>query len=249
MVYIWGTKNVYSKMGHVADFCPICRRLRAFSVRRTGLAKHIYYVTISQGDLVCYERTCLKCKTILAADLNDYECIPEKNEPLPALVNMSNPHMMELLKDRLALEDVMRKAPTSLDDELRFALIHSPFYLLSPMVERRLSKLFFDPELWLAIGASVLILKIVPGLADRYLPAQSDRIYIGSLIFCLLLVFWQLLTQGNRYVRKRIVPVLAKSLEPLRPKVSELNVIVRDMKERKHKLGRKIKVADIQRYL
>ncbi|MFZ6723351.1 hypothetical protein [Undibacterium sp. Ji49W] len=249
MVIVWGKKHVFSKLGYVADFCPICRKPRAFEVRRVGLAGHVYYITVSQGDLIGYERTCLKCKTILNAEPTDYASIPKKNEPLPALVKKSNPHMLEVLKDRLALEERIRKAPESLRDEDRFALIKTPFYLLSPMVERRLAKVTLDLEFCLAVGASIVLFKTVPNLAERYIPQYADKALLVTMAVSLLLVFWQILTSGSRYVRKQIVPVLAISLKPLRPKVSELNVIVREMKAQKHKLGRKIRVADLQHYL
>lgn len=249
MVIVWGKKHVFSKLGYVADFCPICRKPRAFEVKRIGLAGHVYYLTVSQGELVGYERTCLKCKTIMNADLADYASVPKKNEPMPTLVKMSNPHMQEVLKDRLALEERIRKSPESLKDEDRFALIKTSFYLLSPMVERRLAKVTLDLEFWLAVGASIVLFKTLPNLAEKYFPQYADKALLATMVISLLLVFWQVLTSGSRYVRKQIVPVLAISLKPLHPKVSELNVIVRDMKERKHKLGRKIKVADIQRYL
>ncbi|MFZ6757951.1 hypothetical protein ACO0K9_12150 [Undibacterium sp. Ji50W] len=249
MVIVWGKKHVFTKLGYVADFCPLCRKPRAFEIKRIGLAGHVYYITVGKGDLVGYERTCQTCKTILNADLADYACVPKKNEPMPALVKMSNPYMLDVLKDRLALEEIVRKSPETLKDEVRFSLIKSPFYILSPMVERRLAKVTLDLEFWLAVGASIVLFKTLPSLAEKYFPQYADKALLASLIFSLLLVFWQMLTSGSRYVKKQIVPVLAISLKPLRPKVSELNVIVREMKERKHKMGRKIKVADIQRYL
>jgi hypothetical protein len=48
-VIIWGTKRTLNKLGYVADFCPLCRQSRAFSVSRVGKVGHFYYNTVKSA--------------------------------------------------------------------------------------------------------------------------------------------------------------------------------------------------------
>ena len=78
MFIVWGRKLVYRKLGHVADFCPICRKPRPFALQRIGSAGHVYYVSVSQGELVGFERTCLKCHTVYNAEPTHYAKVVPK---------------------------------------------------------------------------------------------------------------------------------------------------------------------------
>ena len=42
MFIVWGTKRTERKQGLVADFCPICREVRAFQLIRVGLASLVH---------------------------------------------------------------------------------------------------------------------------------------------------------------------------------------------------------------
>jgi hypothetical protein len=55
----WGTKAVTRRLGHAADFCPICREIRGFRIARLGKAGHLYGVALGAGELLGHQKTCL----------------------------------------------------------------------------------------------------------------------------------------------------------------------------------------------
>jgi hypothetical protein len=63
------------------------------------------------------------------------------------------------------------------------------------------------------------------------------------------LVIWQLITAGRRYVQRQVAPILGITLKPLQPKESELLAVLAELKQLKHKMASKLKVADVQKYL
>ena len=63
MFVVWGTKIKRKKVGRVADFCPMCRGLSVFELRRVGEASHVYYISFGQGTLLGYDITCETCAT------------------------------------------------------------------------------------------------------------------------------------------------------------------------------------------
>ena len=91
MFIVWGKKTVYRKVGHVADFCPICRQARCFTLKRVGMAGHIYYLSAGQGELVGFERTCASCSTSVAAQPERYIAFAKKPASIEELKQTTFP--------------------------------------------------------------------------------------------------------------------------------------------------------------
>lgn len=141
---IWGRKTVIRDLGFVADFCPVCARVRQYTVQRIGTAGHIYYITVGDGDLVDYHRTCMACKVTLRADPTRYATLAKRPDSTAALIKQTFPDFEEANKDRLALEDAIRANPHALSAQDRQALIMQPFTLLASRVTERFAGLHFD---------------------------------------------------------------------------------------------------------
>ncbi len=137
MIFIWGKKLVYRNLGHVGDFCPMCRVPRAFSVRRVGLAGHIYYITSGEGELVGHERTCKECGIVLNANPATYAGFSKLNLPVNELLALTYPNFAAVMKDRLEVEERVRQGAAFLSPQERAALVQVPSALLSPRVEER----------------------------------------------------------------------------------------------------------------
>src|SRR4249920_611033 len=60
-VVVWGTKIVRKPLGLVADFCPICRCVRAFRMSRVNLTDHLYFVAIGEGQVADFVIECTSC--------------------------------------------------------------------------------------------------------------------------------------------------------------------------------------------
>lgn len=246
MFIVWGRKLVYRKLGHVADFCPICRCARPFQLMRVGSAGHIYYVTAGEGQLVGFERTCQKCATTLPADPDLYATVLKKPVPLTELARQTFPNLAVVLRDRLALESRIRHDLSSLSRDDRRALIKSPFTLLSPKVEKRFASTHLDKEIGLAFAAAIGLIAFGPGLVHKLLPElPTDLTVLAFIGASVLLVLWQLATAGRRFMQRQIIPVLSRSLQPLRPTKEELAAVLAELKTLGHKIGKKLKPADL----
>lgn len=249
MFIVWGKKHVYRKLGYVADFCPICRKPRAFELKRIGLAGHVYYITAGEGELVGHERTCLKCATILNANPANYASVSKKALTITELIKLTFPDIRDVHSDRLELEEKVQKTPALLTAEERDALIKSPFYILSPLVERRFASTHLDMEIGIAIVVAILLMTMGPAIVGKFAPDDMSQAVLVCIGIGASLVIWQLITAGRRYVQRQVAPILGITLKPLQPKESELLVVLAELKQLKHKMASKLKVTDIQKYL
>jgi len=247
MIFIWGKKLVYRQFGYVGDFCPICRVPRQFLVRRVGLAGHVYYISAGEGDLVGHERICQECDTAIDADPATYAAFSKERLPLAQLLPKTYPNFAVALKERLALEEKVRDTPAFLSAQERARLIQLPFVLLSPKVEARLAKTSLDWPSGLTLFGTVFLTPVAIGLTRAAMPASVPEEYsvIAVLLLAAGLVIWQVSGVGRRFVKKRIVPTLAQTLRPLKPTDSELQAVIAELKKHKHKLGSRLRLADL----
>jgi hypothetical protein len=243
MFIVWGKKLVYKKLGYVADFCPICRVPSAFHLRRVGMANHVYYATIGQGELVAYERTCQECRTPIQSDQNYYAPVAKKRAPVADLIRATFPNLTEVLKDRLALEDRVRRSSLSATE--REALLRSPFHLLSQKVEARFAQWHFTWEVGVALVAAIAITFFGPGLLGALTSDEPEMVVLACILLSVGVVIWQIIESGRRWMRKEILPALSKSLRPLRPSESEIGTVIGEMKQAKLKMGSKLKAAEL----
>ena len=141
MFIIWGKKRIERKQGMVADFCPICREVRAFTLIRVGLAGHIYYVSFGQGKLAGFIICCDTCGVVLRAEPTRF-ATAEKDPriELETLIRQTFPRLRETYADRLALEQRIKRTRSALTAEQYKEFLMEPFALLNPVVEQRFAK-------------------------------------------------------------------------------------------------------------
>lgn len=246
MFIVWGKKIVHRTVGHVADFCPICRGQRAFEIRRIGSAGHVYYISFGEGELVGFQRTCADCGTSFNADPQAYAAISNEPLPLAALAARTFPNYADVLRERLELERRVQDSPGLLSPEERRALIAQPFVLLSPMVERRFSSTRIDRNVgWTLLGA-FLLFTFGSGIARAVAPDAQDASVLVLLALAVALVAWQGLGSSRRFMLREIIPPLARALRPLRPRETEMQAVLADLKQLRHKLGSKLVLSDLQ---
>lgn len=245
MFIVWGKKLVYRKLGHVADFCPICRKPRAFVLRRIGSAGHLYYVTVSQGELVGYERTCAQCGTAFNAEPTHYATVAPKPLALPELARQTFPDLEQAWKDRLDLERQLRRDPHALHADDRKALIRSPFLLLSPKVEKRFASTHFDKEVGIAALVALGLMMAGPALVRKVAPDSAELAVLVCMALGVVLVIVQIALAGGRFMRREVLPVLAKCLRPLQPTPGELQAVMAELKTLRHKMATKLTLPEL----
>jgi hypothetical protein len=249
MFIIWGKKRVTRRLGYVADFCPLCRDVRAFEVTRVGLAGHLYYISIGEGELAGYERTCAVCRTALNADPERYAQLGDLLLPPGELQPLTFPKLKEYWAARLAVERELKSVFGKLSPEDRSTLIREPFILLAPKVEQRLSSsLVLDK----VVGISALIafgaLFVIAPLVTRLAPG-SDGIVGFAFIAAIVAVLVQMLLAPGRVMRKEVLPVLAAALRPLKPAPAEIAAVLQEMKKAGRKIGSKVTTVDLMEAL
>lgn len=245
MIFIWGKKHVYRKMGFVFDFCPLCRKGRPFRLDRIGLAGHIYYVSVGSGKLMGYGRTCMVCKTVLNANPDSYREVSKKVLEPAALQRLTFPNFETSYADRLALEQKVMHSPASVPSDVRLELMKEPFVLLSPAVEKRFSSTHIDKQTGLtALGALLLFPTIAEALAGA-MPDFRQEIFIGVVAIGVTAVAIQGSLQSRRFFEKKVFPVLVPALRPLRPTQEEIASILGELKSAKTRLGRKLKLQSL----
>jgi hypothetical protein len=249
MFIVWGKKHVYRKLGYVADFCPICRDTKGFLMRRVGLAGHLYYISVGEGDLVGHERTCETCKTSFHADIGLYAAVSKKAASFNQLQQETYPNLPVVNAARLALEEKVRNTPALLTAAERQGLILAPFTLLSPKVEKQYAETNIDKETGFAIVGMLALLAIGPAIAGEVFPDSTDAAVLTCLAVGVMFVGWQVATSGRRFMRRKIIPVLAQALHPLNPTEAEMRSVLEDMKRLKHRMGVKLKLADLMAQL
>jgi hypothetical protein len=246
---IRGKKKVYRKAGYVADFCRICRSSSTFLLRRVGRAKHVCHIAWSQGDLLGYERTCQTCKTSYKAEQIRYPSISKKKAHLDVLQRETFPDLENALKDRLALEDKVKRSALQLSAGERIKLIREPFVLLSPKVEKYFASAHVDVQGFVSILAAWGLIIGSPILVREFAPEYGQYSLPGSVLFALLLVASQVMTAGSRYMRREIVPLLARALRPVKPDADELASVLKELKQAKQKIASKLNPKDLKKHL
>ncbi|MBW4523079.1 MAG: hypothetical protein KME16_25860 [Scytolyngbya sp. HA4215-MV1] len=248
-VIIWGTKRTVKKLGYVADFCPVCRQARPFSVSRVGKVGHLYYISLGDGELVGYLAECQSCHIHLSANPDLYQTVSKSlSSNLTHLIQETFPNLDQCYRNRLEIEELIQWNPRSLSADTRAALIEEPFYLLSPLVEARFSnETRFDREsglgCLLTIVAFVLVcvLFAVFNQAPEWLAGLSGLVILGGVIYTLV----QLIQSNQRFVDREIVPILVSSLKPLRPTLDELQDCLNKLAILKQRLGRRLKAQKL----
>ncbi len=246
MFIVWGKKTVYRKIGHVADFCSICREPRPFKLRRVGSAGHLYYISVGEGELVGYERSCHECGTTFPAQVTTYATVSKSPAPLEDLLNRTFPKLREFYQQRLVLEEAIRHDPAALSQDQRHSLIRAAFVFLSPQVEQRFAATHIDKEITLSMVTAVALAIFAPLVVKAWMPDAPESSRPIFVIIGLLLVGWQIAVSGRRFMRRHIIPGLAKALDPLSPTEDEIQTVMAELKQHRHKIGRKLRLADLQ---
>ncbi len=237
---IWGKKYVYTRLGYVADFCYLCREVRPFELERIGLAGHIYYVSLTQGELVGHRRRCTTCGTEFDAAAERYARTLKERRPVRELLPQTFPDLARHHAGRFALEKAIRDAFTKLSAADRDALLKEPFKLLAYKAEDRFrnssvlagsSAVFFGSMI--ALGPLVMLLaRAAPDYEGEILAGMVVVAAIGTWIFSVWL--------RGRLLRKDVLPPLASALHPLRPTREELAAVLKDMKALGLKIGKRL---------
>lgn len=249
MIFVWGKKPVYTHAGYVADFCPVCHATRAFAVQRIGMAWHLYYITVSQGELAGYQRTCCDCGTVLPVEVAHYRQLSAEQLPLAQLEQTTNPHLSIRHADALAAAARLREAPLLLDESERRRQLDAALRLQADALDEYESATRLDREVWWAIGGAFAFCVVVLMALRQQAPENMDSGFIIAFFLSLGGVAWQLSQMGERYLQRELLPKLARSLAPLQPRPAEIDEALERLRAQGRKLAQRIDSARITQSL
>ena|SRR5581483_9247099 len=119
---IWGTKNRKETLGAVADWCPHCQEVQAFSVYQYYRVGHVYYIALGRGTLLATVRQCWKCCSDFGCDDERYDTFVPEKQAIPMsmteLLEETNPELKKRL-DAYAQEEARRKEEAEIPEAER----------------------------------------------------------------------------------------------------------------------------------
>lgn len=236
----WGTKHVYRRLGYVADFCPLCRGVRAFELIRVGLAGHIYYISLTQGELVGHRARCTSCGTEFVTAPEVYARPSTQAGALPELIKLTFPNLARHYASRLALEKAIRDPFAKISQADRQWLLREPFKLLSFKAEERFRSSRINRE-----SIAVFLTALFVGAAAAsglvsVLPQFEEAIWITLAIAAAVATWLQSHWSRSKFVRHDVLGPLLSALHPLKPTREEVAGILGDMKALGLRIGSRI---------
>jgi hypothetical protein len=247
MLIVWGKKRVERNIGMVADFCPICREVRAFKLIRVGLASHVYYVSFGEGQLAGHIIRCCECGVNLGVKPTRYaKTEKDSHVNLETLVRDTFPNLREAHAARLELETKIKRTRSALSGDEYRRFLMEPFSLLNPQVERRFAKSTeMDKQSGIGCLGTLLVGVALFFGSMKFSGPVQDKILLAALIFVVIgtvYTFVQMHLGPGRFYRAKILPLLVKALKPLQPTKEDLAECI----ERSRTLGLRIgKVAKV----
>jgi len=242
---IWGKKKVEKTLGFVADLCPICREIRPFMVFRLGMASHINYLSFNDGELAGHVAECQVCKTKIPVNSLKYKSLSNViHDDLESLIAQTYPNLRNNYADRLMLTERIRNREVLSTVERDEMLLES-FQHLSNRIEEQYAKVTFDRVSKIGCWTTVLLVILFSCITPIIITTDSaydltvvaaGLTALAGLIFTVL----QLILAPGRFIRKEIVPLLARTIAPLNPTLSEIETMLEKFRIRGFKIGEKI---------
>jgi hypothetical protein len=205
----------------VADFCPLCRSLRPFRLRRVTKVRHLYWIPLGQGRFLGNEIECRVCRTSLGTDMARYATVasalpPDVEELSRRTLPPSDPRVHDLVvrEMRVARGEL---APTERERLLDDAIEHGAI-----QVQRQIQLLRYPPAAKVVgwIAAVAFVLATLGGYLNWPAPVGVP---LGLLAIVSLITFFCLaLTSIRSYVRRIVEPALGRALSPLKPSPDEI---------------------------
>jgi hypothetical protein len=248
MLLVWGRRWYTRRLGFVADFCEICRRPQPFKLERRSLIGHFWYLPMGTTHAVRHLGRCTRCTTEVATQFIRYaQVVKKKAASTRDLLATTLPDHERVLQQRMEAERIVREDVTALSPAVRRDLLARPFVTLSPMVEQRFATLQLDGWAAVALLSLFVFPPLMRALFSVVAPDNMELGLLAGLGLSIALVLWTGIGAKRRWIRKFIAPRLADSLAPLRATGAEVEGILAELRAHKHKMGKYVKPADLQR--
>lgn len=222
MLLIWGIRETNRKLGWAAEFCPICRAVGPVYITQKGRVPHLYWIPLGRRKITGHEVACHTCGLQATVQEVPYQAyVKNRSMDLVDLTLQTNPDIMDIRAERLALED--RLAAGALNRSERAELILEPFEVVRPMILPGARAGHIPTGAGLAIIALVFLTPAAVMLwVSPKMPFEARIVVTGIAVLIAALGAYSWKVGGARWVRRKLHPLLVRALSPLRPTRDEL---------------------------
>jgi len=251
MLIVWGTKIRKRNEGYCADFCPVCRAVRAFSITELNKVSHLYYIPLGRGESVGKEKACTVCRSPMSVESGGVLTCRDPRDMDAMLANV--PHYIRARWLETIEEDArIRENADELTPELRMSRLVDMLIGLEPMLVADLGGntnvswamvkgLLLWCMIWLSIalfGDAMANWRLVRALCKM---TGLDPFGLGMLTVVgsgFVIPLYLVATRTSRYFRLKVFPRLVPRLHPLKPSREELVKIKGAMKGEGYRIAR-----------
>lgn len=249
MYIVYGTKFKAKRLGYAADFCPICRGIRAMSVREWREVLHLYFIERDSTGSASWELTCKGCGLRRPATnflITGFSST--KLDDIDDLTQKTNPRILTELAERLDVERKIKEG--RIDPSARQELILEPIVLCDLAARWRAQLNANWLKHWLAfvclipapavfIGSIFVIGPDAPRTMLLVIPAVLIVLAISGVIW--------LNVDKLYYRRRKLIPLIARSLRALRPNENEIMWVLQSLQEAKIPLASRVYPRELVR--
>ena len=133
---VWGKREREKHLGYAADFCQLCRKIRAFTIKRVRRAGHIYFIPVERGTFLENRQTCTTCQTTRQCHLGTYTRIASSFDgSIERLIRETFPAVEDVYAERIEFENQIASGAGTVDSKLRREALMEGFSLASPHFE------------------------------------------------------------------------------------------------------------------
>jgi len=222
MFLIWGERVTNRKIGHVAEYCQDCDKITRFSLVRKGLASHLFFISVSKGQLIDNCGICQEC-------FNEYQIVPMEYAS------------MKKKRDKMDIEQLILETnpklahvnKSSQGEYERESAIRAPFLNCSRAItnyNQQGGAIDWIGVLALLIFPFVLLSSlyvVFNHFSDKYIPYGAGFTVIG----CIVGLSYILANKSKRYFNRELYPVMLERLKALNPKREELEFCLAGLKK------------------
>ena len=76
-------------------------------------------------------------------------------------------------------------------------------------------------------------------------PGSAPQSIAITCVIGIILIGWQISLSNRRFIRRNIIPILARTLKPLDPSKEEVEAALAELTKLRHKIGRKLSSGDL----
>ena len=220
---VWGTKIKRKVVGWVADFCPLCRGLKAFRLQRIGEAGHLWYISLTSGGFLGNEIECSDCRTLHETNGSRYTSISDGPLEPDELIRRTLPAADARVQALLAREERVKEQ--QLAPEERMALVREAVAHGAGQMDRLILERRYAPTArvvgWATAGVTLLF-----ALSIDRVPEWVRRVLALLMVAGLFACFYFMVTRVRSHLRRVVEPAVARGLAPLKPTLEEIREAV-----------------------